>query len=75
MSPVHIGPEEALAASLTLESKVSLAMHYATFPLADDPFDEPPRLLLQGLEIARAENGSRPGLDFRLPPYGKAVEL
>jgi L-ascorbate metabolism protein UlaG (beta-lactamase superfamily) len=75
MSPVHIGPEEALAASLTLESKVSLAMHYATFPLADDPFDEPPRLLRQGLEKARAENGSRPGLDFRLPPYGKAVKL
>lgn len=75
MSPVHIGPEEAVAASLALDSRVSLAMHYATFPLADDPFDEPPRLLMAALQKQRAAAPDRPGLDFRLPPFGRAVQI
>jgi len=73
MSAVHIDPVEALAASLTLESSVSLAMHYGTFPLADDAFDAPPQLLADSLAQARRDAPERRGLDFRQPAFGKAV--
>jgi len=68
MSPVHINPAEAVAASLTLESQVSLAMHYGTFPLADDGFDDPPRDLAVCLK-------DHPNLDFRQPAFGRATVI
>ncbi|GLS17200.1 MBL fold metallo-hydrolase [Labrys miyagiensis] len=70
MSPVHMDPAEALAASLTLESQVSLAIHHGTFPLADDAIDAPPRLLAEAL--ASAAPAGR-GLDFRTPALGQPV--
>ena len=49
MSPVHIDPEGAVLAHLTLESQVSIAMHFGTFAQADDgqyePFDALERAL------------------------------
>ena len=75
MAPVHISPAEAVAASLTLQSNVSLAIHFGTFPLADDPFDLPPRALAQALaREADAAPGAR-GLDFRVPVPGLAVTV
>lgn len=68
MSPVHIDPAEAVAASLTLESRTSLAMHYGTFPLADDSFDDPPRDLAACLR-------AYPALDFRQPDFGRPTVL
>ena len=43
MGPVHLSPQEALAAHRDLEADTSIGMHYGTFELADDGQDEPPR--------------------------------
>jgi L-ascorbate metabolism protein UlaG (beta-lactamase superfamily) len=49
MEPVHTSPQEAVAAFKELKADYALAIHYATFCLADDgftkPFDEIKRLL------------------------------
>lgn len=36
MSPIHISPEEAVQVHRDIKSKKSIAMHFGTFPLADD---------------------------------------
>jgi L-ascorbate metabolism protein UlaG (beta-lactamase superfamily) len=70
MAPVHIDPDEALHASLTLESQTSLAIHYATFNLADDAYDAP----MLALARARSHVEGKPrGSDFRAVPFGEAT--
>ena len=72
MASVHINPAEAVAASVTLQSKVSVAIHFGTFPLADDAFDLPPAALAQVL----ASTAPVPrGLDFRLPGFGVPITI
>lgn len=44
--PVHMNPEEALEAFVTLGAKVMVPMHYGTFRLSYEPLDEPPKRLL-----------------------------
>ena len=41
MSPVHMGPDEAVEAHKILEAKTSLAIHHGTFQLADEGIDTP----------------------------------
>jgi L-ascorbate metabolism protein UlaG (beta-lactamase superfamily) len=41
--PVHISPEEALQASLDLQASKLLGIHWGTFALGREPYDEPPR--------------------------------
>ena len=53
--PVHISPEEAIQASLDLRATHFVGVHWGTFALAREPYDEPPARL-------RAEIGRR-GLD------------
>jgi len=38
----HINPEEALQVHLDIRSKKSVAIHWGTFILTDEPLDEPP---------------------------------
>ena len=45
MSPIHMGPADALRAAKDLQAGTSIAMHFGTFPLADDGQDEPARAL------------------------------
>lgn len=40
MSDSHITPEEAVKCHIDLKSKKSIAMHFGTFKLADETFDE-----------------------------------
>jgi N-acyl-phosphatidylethanolamine-hydrolysing phospholipase D len=42
MRPMHTNPEEAARIHKDLEAKLSVAMHWGTFALTDEPFDEPP---------------------------------
>jgi len=70
MERVHMDPDEALHASLTLESQTSLAIHFATFNLADDSYDAPTRALARAVSQL---SGSRPGSDFRVTPFGEAT--
>lgn len=72
MAPVHMSPEEAVSASETLEARTALPLHYGVFPLADDAYDEPLRVLKDVLAARRAEGRT---LDFRVPELGAAVEI
>jgi N-acyl-phosphatidylethanolamine-hydrolysing phospholipase D len=42
MKPAHLNPEEAMHAVLALGAKRSVAIHFGTFDLTDEPVDEPP---------------------------------
>ena len=41
MSPIHVSPEESIKIHRDVESETSIAMHFGTFPLADDGYDDP----------------------------------
>ena len=43
---VHMNPEEAVRAFIDLGAKLLIPMHYATFPLGNEPHDEPLERLL-----------------------------
>lgn len=45
MKPLHVSPVEAVQLHQDLRARHSLAMHWGTFGLADEPLDEPPQLL------------------------------
>lgn len=49
--PVHISPEEAIQAAIDLRATHFVGIHWGTFALAREPYDEPPRRL--GAEIER----------------------
>jgi len=46
MSSVHMEPAQSLQAFLDVRAEKMLATHWGTFDLADEPMDEPPKLLL-----------------------------
>ncbi|WP_261842979.1 MBL fold metallo-hydrolase [Aliamphritea ceti] len=50
---VHMNPEEAVQAHTELQAEVSVAMHYGTFQLSAEPFNEP----VKRLEKAKADAG------------------
>ena len=53
---VHMNPEEAVRAFADLGAKVLIPMHYATFPLGNEPHDEPlDRLLLEADRLGISE--------------------
>jgi L-ascorbate metabolism protein UlaG (beta-lactamase superfamily) len=47
MRPVHVDPPEALDAFEDLGARALVPIHWGTFDLADEPLDEPPRVLLE----------------------------
>jgi len=49
---VHLDPEEAVRAALDLEARYTVAMHWGTFDLTDEPPDEPPRRFRAAAEAA-----------------------
>jgi N-acyl-phosphatidylethanolamine-hydrolysing phospholipase D len=49
MKPVHVDPDDAVQIHLDVRSKLSVACHWGTFCLTDEPMDEPPKRLLQAL--------------------------
>ena len=48
--PVHISPEEAIQAALDLRAAHFVGIHWGTFGLAREPFDEPPRRIAAEIE-------------------------
>lgn len=68
MKPYHMTPEEAVQAQADLGGPVSVALHWGTFILADEPLDEPPRRL-------RAELDRRglPEDRFRVLQHGETL--
>ncbi len=68
MSPIHISPEEALQVHLDVRSRVSMGMHFGTFPLADDGQNQPAADLNSALD----KNGI-PRAVFVVPAEGKSL--
>ena len=52
MQAMHINPAEAVRAHQDLGARHSVAMHWGTFELTDEPIDEPPRALARALREA-----------------------
>lgn len=49
--PIHTSPEEALQAWRDLRGRKFIGIHWGTFELAEEPYDEPPRRI--AAEVAR----------------------
>lgn len=45
MGPVHVDPQQAIQIHEDVNSELSIGMHFGTFPLADDGYDDPIREL------------------------------
>ncbi|MDC0661526.1 MBL fold metallo-hydrolase [Marinobacter sp. SS21] len=68
MAPVHVAPEEAVHIHRDIGARQSVAMHWGTFVLTDEPMDEPPRRLRKALaEQAVAESC------FRVMQHGETL--
>jgi N-acyl-phosphatidylethanolamine-hydrolysing phospholipase D len=68
MRPVHADPAEAVQIHLDVRSRLSLACHWGTFRLTDEPLAEPPALLAQAL----AQHGL-PKTAFRALRFGETI--
>lgn len=55
MRAMHVNPEEAVRIHLDVGSRLSVAMHWGTFRLTEEPLDEPPRALARALADAGVE--------------------
>ncbi len=70
MSGAHMNPAEAVRAHQDSGAKLSVAMHWGTFQLTDEPREAPPR----ALEEARAEAGISPN-QFRVLAPGQSISV
>ncbi len=66
----HINPEEAVKAHIDLRARKSVGMHWGTFPLTDEPLDEPPRRLKAALK-----NEELSDEDFLVLQHGETIIL
>ncbi|MCC5790563.1 MAG: MBL fold metallo-hydrolase [Opitutales bacterium] len=68
MHPVHMDPREAVEVHVDIQARRSVAGHWGTFRLTDEPMAEPPLFLRAVLE----EKGL-PQEVFQVPPLGKTL--
>ena len=64
----HMNPDDAVVAHLELGAELSLGMHFGTFQLTDEGYDEPVR----ALRVALKERGVPPET-FLAPDFGAPV--
>jgi len=70
MQSIHVDPHEAVQIHLDVGSRQSVACHWGTFVLTDEPLNEPPKLL----ERALAER-SIPPEKFRVLKFGETIKV
>ena len=77
MHDSHCDPSESLKIHQDIRSKLSVAVHWGTFPLANEPFEEPPSLLQKAIiEMKKeVEQGKKADLcDFVAIPHGESIQ-
>jgi L-ascorbate metabolism protein UlaG (beta-lactamase superfamily) len=67
MKAVHVNPEEAVLSHLDLKSKKSFGIHFKTFQMSDEPYDQP----VMDLELAKKQY-QIPAEDFVAPEFGES---
>lgn len=70
MKKHHVNPEESVQIHKDIRSKKSVAIHWGTFILTDEPLDEPPQRLASALQ----ENQIPPE-DFVVLQHGQTIIL
>jgi L-ascorbate metabolism protein UlaG (beta-lactamase superfamily) len=65
-----MSPEEAVQAHLDLDATRSVGMHYGTFPLTIEGFDEPQRALAVACRDRQIPAGR-----FTTLPHGASIRL
>ncbi|NBV21659.1 MAG: MBL fold metallo-hydrolase [Proteobacteria bacterium] len=70
MHPMHVNPAEAVQIHLDVRSRQSVACHWGTFALTDEPLDEPPRHLAAALALHQI-----PPETFRALAFGEALVI
>jgi N-acyl-phosphatidylethanolamine-hydrolysing phospholipase D len=70
MHPMHLNPEESVQAHIDVCSKLSIACHWGTFHMTDEPADEPPELLAEALSARKIEPGN-----FLVLRAGETIEV
>ena len=68
MQPIHVDPNEAVQIHLDVRSRQSVACHWGTFRLTDEPLNEPPVVLQKAL----AGRGLLPD-QFRTLRFGETI--
>ncbi len=68
MAGQHIDPDEAVRAHRDLGAGLSIAMHFATFPLTDEAMEAP----AHALALARQRHGVA-AESFRVPGFGETI--
>jgi N-acyl-phosphatidylethanolamine-hydrolysing phospholipase D len=58
MKTIHMDPPDAVAAHKDLQAKQSIAMHWGTFHLTDEPLGEPPVYLKKAVKEASMKDDS-----------------
>jgi N-acyl-phosphatidylethanolamine-hydrolysing phospholipase D len=70
MKPLHLDPAEAVRVHQDLRAGTSIAMHWGTFSLSDEPLDEPPRLLRETLGAMHIADEA-----FRIPRLNETIAI
>mmetsp|Transcript_21353 Transcript_21353/g.46135 ORF Transcript_21353/g.46135 Transcript_21353/m.46135 type:complete len:587 (-) Transcript_21353:189-1949(-) len=71
MRDSHVNPQEALVIHRAVRSRRSVGVHWGTFALADERYDEPPRLLKKAVQNEMAGNVAA---DFVTVRLGGSIE-
>lgn len=70
MSPIHVSPDQAIQIHRDVKSKKSIAMHFGTFPLADEGQGKAEEDLILGLEKSGIEQKQ-----FVIPEEGEPISF
>jgi len=68
MAQQHMNPDDAVRAHLDLGTGLSVAIHFATFPLTDEAIDAPAAALKAALEQHGVDQKA-----FRIPAFGETI--
>ena len=70
MREMHMNPDEAVQAHLTLAARESVGMHFGTFQLTDEGVDQPAEALASSLQVRAIGPES-----FRVPRFGETFRV